>query len=158
RGCGMEFLDYIPSIISRIPADAWDLFELKGSLWALLFWAVGYWIARWKNRFRHMQKLKLEARNFATATLIACGIVFLFLLFIYSPYQQYKQLSIESTKTQNELLEAQGKVKTLEADNKAFTTANTSMAANNKEMEKSLNDIRGQVERTQNDKQQKAAA
>jgi hypothetical protein len=103
----MEFWDYVSSIVSRIPKDAWDLFELKGTLWALLFWIVVYGIAKWKNRARHMQKMKLEARSFTIATLMSCGIAFLFLLFIYSPYQHYKQLYSSNQTAQDDVRKLQ---------------------------------------------------
>lgn len=105
-----------------------------------------------------MKRMKLEARSFLFATLMSCTAVFLFLLFIYSPYQHYKQLLSTNTTTQNALMEAQVKIAKLESENKVLTAANASLAIGKKELEQSVNNLRAQVERTQNDKESRAVA
>lgn len=99
----MEFLDYVRSISLRLPGDAWEFFEVKAWVFTAIGLVITYSIAKWKRDDWKMQEVKKEAWNVLTATLTLCGVILLFLLFIYSPYQQYKQLQLSSKNAQDEL-------------------------------------------------------
>lgn len=87
----MEFVNYAEVILWRIPSDAWELFDLKGNLLAVGLWVTSYFIAKWKSKTRHMQKMRLEAWNVLIATLVSAGLAFFLLMFVYSPYRQYEE-------------------------------------------------------------------
>lgn len=103
----MEPWDYFRSILLRLPGDAGDFFEVKAWIYTAIGLAIAYAITKWKPDEWKMKEVKGEAWNILIATLSLCGVILLFLVFVYSPYQQYKEI-YSSNQT------AQGEVKKLQ--------------------------------------------
>lgn len=99
----MHFSAYVSEIFARIPGDAWELFDLKGVLWAVLIWILLFWKAHLSNQRFKQARMKRAAMNVLGTTLIACGCVFLFLLFVYSPYRHYQENKNQQNIAQDEI-------------------------------------------------------